>query len=78
MEKRLKFGRRKSDWLIPAAFLLLAFLAALWAILNLVGREKAEDINSGLQSQVKLQERLIKHYENTAAKKVEKKAEKTR
>ncbi|MBV9470290.1 MAG: hypothetical protein JO316_16150 [Abitibacteriaceae bacterium] len=63
MFKRSFLGRRKTDWIIPLILLFLVGLAAIWAIDNRIKKHDAEAINKSLNTQVKLQERELKHLE---------------
>lgn len=63
MSKRSFLGRRKTDWIIPLILLFLVGLVAIWAIDNRIKKHDAEAINQSLNTQVKLQERELKHME---------------
>ena len=63
MNKRLKFGRRKSDWLIPLSFLAVGVIAAFWASYNRTRKSDLERQKEALEVQVKLLERVVEHYE---------------
>lgn len=63
MNKRIKFGRRKSDWIIPLGFLTVGVIAAFWASYNRTKKTDIERQKEALEVQVKLLERVVDHYE---------------
>ena len=63
MNKRLKFGRRKSDWILPVTLFLIALAAGLWGQRSYVEKREAEEQRQDLTTQVQLYERLLKQKE---------------
>lgn len=65
--KRMRFGRRKSDWLVPLGFLTVGIIAAFWASYNRTRKADIERQKEALEVQVKLLERVVEHYEKDEA-----------
>jgi hypothetical protein len=68
MNKRVSFGRRKSDWLIPLGFLAVGVIAAFWASYNRTKKSDIERQNEALRVQVKNLERIVHQYEKRDSK----------
>ena len=68
MNKRISFGRRKSDWLIPLGFLTVGVIAAFWASYNRTQKAALENENKYLQVQLQNLERVVKQYEKREGK----------
>jgi hypothetical protein len=62
-KRRINFGRRRSDWLVPLIFLTIAVANALWAYNNYLQRQDVEALKKGLEVQTQLRERQLRFYE---------------
>jgi len=65
INKRITFGRRRSDWLIPLGFIAVGIVGAFWASYNRTVKADTERQNQALRQQVQLMERLDKNFEKT-------------
>ena len=67
-KRRINFGRRRSDWLVPALLLTIAVANAIWAYSNYLQRQDVEALKKGLEVQTQLRERQLKNYETKLEK----------
>lgn len=70
MNKRITFGRRKTDWLIPLGFLAVGVVAAFWASYNRTKKSDIERQNETLKVQVQNLERIVNQYEKRENKNI--------
>ena len=63
MNKRNPFGRRKTDWIIPAVLFSLCAIAAAWALYNRMQAADAEQLSKAYKDQAALRERQLKNLE---------------
>jgi len=68
-KRRINFGRRRSDWLLPLLFLTIALVTAMWAYSSYLQRRDIEILKKGLEVQTGLRERQLKFYEKQEATK---------
>ena len=61
--KRFKFGRRKSDLVLPFTLFVIALAATLWAQRTHMEMQEVQQQNRVLQTQVNLLERSLKRAE---------------
>jgi len=61
--QRFKFGRRKSDLILPFTLFVIALAATLWAQRTHMAMQEVQQQNQVLQTQVHLLERLLKQIE---------------
>ncbi len=68
-KRRINFGRRRSDWLVPLLLFAIAVANALWAYNNYLQRQDVEALKKGLEVQTGLRERQLHNYEKQLAAK---------
>ncbi len=56
---RRRWGRRRSDWMVPALLLIVALLVGLWAYDNYSKVQQLQEINKTLDVQSALLGRLL-------------------
>jgi len=66
--KRITFGRRRSDWFVPLGFIAVGIGASFWASYNRTRKSDLHRQNEALRVQVKLLERPVDRYEGDLAK----------
>lgn len=68
-KRRINFGRRRSDWLVPLLLFSIAFANALWAYNNYLQRQDVEALKKGLEEITGLRERQLNFYEKQLSQK---------
>ena len=68
MSNRSRFGRRKTDWIIPGLLLFSLLLAVYWGVYNYIQEQNEEAMSRMTRTQVELLNRMIERRQNPSHK----------
>ncbi len=68
MDKGFRFGRRKSDWLLPGILVAICTVAVGWGLFNQTRRHDEEVMSKMTKAQVRLMHHLLEHQHRNAGK----------